>query len=84
MSKYWFIPKNYGWGFCPITWQGWLSSFFLLASMATSAYINNFFTPNPSPQDITRFFLDFFIIILISILYFVPKTKGKLKWRWGK
>ncbi len=23
-GKYWFKAKNYGWGWYPATWQGWL------------------------------------------------------------
>ncbi len=84
MTKYWFKPKRFGWGFCPISWQGWLATLFLLNLIFLSAYLNNFFTPYPSPQNIIRFCLDLFIIIALSIFYFTPKTKGQLKWRWGK
>lgn len=23
----WFVPKTYGWGLTPITWQGWVYAF---------------------------------------------------------
>lgn len=27
MSKPWFVPKKYGYGLTPVTWEGWVCTF---------------------------------------------------------
>jgi len=85
-NKYWFKPKTYGYGYYPITWEGWITTAILLLIVLTSAYINNFFniqTP-PTEENILRFFLDLILIIFSSEAFMRRKTKGTVKWNWGK
>jgi len=45
MNKYWFRKRkglgsnDYGWGWVPITWQGWTLVFVLVASVFVSAFV---------------------------------------------
>lgn len=80
-KKLWFKAKNYGWGWTPISWQGWavtiVCTFLIGYSIARESVLSD--TPSAalvgfSPQ----------VIILIAILLFVCYKKGeKPSWRWG-
>jgi len=83
-KKYWFKPKRYGWGFYPISWEGWLATLGLLGMVLISAYVNNFFTSAITAQDGFSFLFDLVVVIALSSVVFDGKTKGSVKWRWGK
>ena len=70
----WFKRKTYGYGWTPVTWQGWtviivwLISFYLVITGVNSELIKLVS-----------------ILILTGILIFVSYKKGeKPKWQWGK
>lgn len=84
MKKYWFLPKCYGYGFFPITWQGWLSTLILLGLIFLSAYVNNFFNQQASTQDGLRYLLDVVILASLFTAIFKDKVKGGLRWQWGR
>jgi len=83
-NKYWFRPKRYGYGFTPISWEGWVVTGVLLILVLTSAYANNVFTDTPLVQDWLRFLLDVVILSMLFALQFERKTKGELKWHRGR
>ncbi len=83
MTKYWFKPKRYGWGFFPISWEGWLLTLLLVALITLSAYLNGFSNPEITNEQGLRFIFDLFILTAIFSIISKPKTKGELKWRWG-
>jgi hypothetical protein len=82
MSKYWFKPKRFGWGFFPITWQGWLSTLVLLSTLLLSVYVNKI-NSEPSQSGVSKFILDTVIIISVFSCLFKDKVKGGLRWQWG-
>ena len=51
-----------------------------------SAYSNGFFTDpeHVSGENVVRYLFDVAIISVVLTLVFKPKTRGKLRWRWGK
>lgn len=80
-SKLWFKRKSFGWGWTPVSWQGWavLALYFLglikffresdLTSHSGSDFLINFAVP-----------FTMLTIFLIIICY----IKGeKPKWQWG-
>ena len=86
IHTYWFKPKNYGYGYFPITWEGVLITIAILILLLISAYINNFFnikTP-PNTRNGFRFVLDLTLIILSFNPIMEKKTKEKVTWKWGK
>lgn len=83
-NKYWFKPKRYGWGVYPVSWQGWLATLVLLNTLMLVVYVHGIGVEEITRREIASFILDFTIVIAISIVYFNPKTKGRLRWRWGK
>lgn len=82
MKKIWFKTKEYGWGWYPSSWQGWLV---LLAFIGFEVW--NFLhidaTSHSNSDTIRPFIIDTFIAvaILLAICY---KTGEKPRWHWGK
>lgn len=81
-KKYWFKAKNYGWGWTPSTWQGWLVlALFILVNI----YI--FKDIEQGSYSASSVFLNFIlpsilsVVVLIIICY---RTGEKPGWRWGK
>ena len=71
----WFVPKRYGYGATPVTWEGWALTFgfvaivFLLSIIFRHRVILLFAALAP--------FLIAFIVICART------TKGGWRWRWG-
>ncbi len=83
--KKWFIPKPYGWGFVPITWEGWLVTGIFTSLILVSGYLNNLFQPElMSRNDFINYLLDFAILIIALIYFSLPRTEGKVQWNWGE
>lgn len=81
--KYWFKRRRYGWGWTPVTWQGWLTIGFFMAVVIGGAM----FLPETKPTEISRDVLVFlaYIAIAATILFYISYNKGpEPKWRWGK
>ncbi len=78
--KEWFAAKTFGYGWYPVTWQGWLVVFLVILDIIFSGLSLTF---NPTAEG---FFLSFgqiiiAVVLLISICY---ATGEKAMWRWGK
>ncbi len=81
MKKLWFKAKNYGWGWRPVTWQGWVIvgvySFIIAFIFARTAKDSYF------ASDIIFGVSLPFIIITSLLFYICYKTGEKPSWRWG-
>ena len=81
--KYWFKRKRYGWGWTPVTWQGWA----LVAGVIGVALLAAFLMP-ADPKDTTVWqVIGYFGVMALSvatIFYFGYKHGPEPKWRWGK
>lgn len=84
MKKHWFMPKLYGYGFVPVSWQGWLATLVFLALIILSAYVNNFFNCQVGIQDGFGFLLNVIVLTCLFTIIFKDKVKGGLRWQWGK
>ncbi len=80
-NKIWFRAKEYGWGWYPVTWQGWLV-------LAAYIFFNvwNFLrldADSHSASDTLRPFI-FQTLILTVLLILICHRKGeKPGWHWG-
>lgn len=81
-KKIWFRRKLYGWGWMPITWQGWLVTLVYVA-MLIRIFLNIDKNSHSVSDTLIGYFLPFVLltIILIIICY---KTGEKPRWQWGK
>lgn len=79
-QKYWFKRKFYGWGWTPVTWQGWFVTFgYISILIALGLSIDE---ASPRREVSIIFILPFFVLtsLFVSILY---KTGEKPRWQWG-
>ena len=80
-KKHWFRAKNYGWGWYPASWQGWL----ILTAYAIIAIYRVFEVDkmfDSAESAIFRLFFELgFLTIVLVIICFL--TGEKPEWRWG-
>jgi hypothetical protein len=81
-KKLWFKAKNYGWGWYPVTWQGWSITLLYIAVLfwRTSA-LSKMFDTATSFSWRYMFEIAAITIPLIVICY---ATGEKPEWRWGE
>ncbi len=81
MSDLWFKRKLYGWGWTPVTWQGWLTIGVWFVVVMTFALTIDESSP---PREVFFTFLmpiTFVTLALIRVCY----AKGEPpRWQWGE
>lgn len=79
---YWFRAKLYGWGWTPVSWQGWVLTMIYLVLIARE-FLNVDKTSHSGSDTLIAFALPF---IFITVLFLsICWTKGERpRWRWGK
>ncbi len=77
---YWFRKKLYGWGWTPVTWQGWLVVGVYILCITLFAFTID---ENSPPNELMfTFFLP--IALLTAVLIRIAYKKGeKPSWQWG-
>jgi uncharacterized membrane protein YhaH (DUF805 family) len=80
-KKIWFKRRPYGWGWRPVSWQGWLTVFvYLLLIIIKFRYIDR--NSHSNSDTLIGFAVPF--IILTSILILICYQKGETpRWQWG-
>lgn len=77
---YWFKAKLYGWGWTPVTWQGWLIiAAYVFAVLGFTLTIDT----NSPPREVFFTFLipvTLLTVVLIRVCY---RTGEKPHWMWG-
>ncbi|MCX6746614.1 MAG: hypothetical protein NTU63_00580 [Candidatus Pacearchaeota archaeon] len=76
-KKLWFRAKRYGWGWYPVTWQGWLVTSILIIFITYIAIV--FLTKGK--------LIEYFVSLIVAmaiLMYICYKTGEKPRWRWGK
>ncbi len=82
INKIWFKAKMYGWGWQPVSWEGWVVTLIYIAAI-TLIFLdieNIYYSGNKAVITlIVRLIIN--TIFLLIICY----TRGeKPRWRWGK
>lgn len=81
MRKPWFKSKNYGYGWRPATWQGWLILIlFLILILANFFRIDAI---NHSISDLLANFIPQTVIMILALALISSITGEKAHWRWG-
>lgn len=80
-NKLWFKRKTYGWGWTPITWQGWVCVLvYILAIIAFALTIDE----NSSPREVA-FTFALPVVLLTLTMFRIGYAKGeKPRWQWGR
>ena len=81
MQHYWFRAKDYGWGWYPATWEGWLVLAIFIAAM-----VWNGFRLDVDSRSVSDTLRPFFIqtTLLVATLLVICWVKGERPvWRWG-
>lgn len=83
MKTYWFKAKTYGWGWYPVTWQGWLVIVGFLILDFGNAYRLDLMQKELVQRVAVELILEtlFLVVVLIAICYMTGEKPG---WRWGK
>jgi len=78
----WFVARTYGYGWYPITWQGWAIVFLVVIDIVFSSLA---ITLSYYPTLISVLFLSLQEIVVIILLIIICNLTGpKPKWRWGR
>lgn len=82
MKTIWFRRKSFGWGWQPVTWQGWVIMVVYLVVIMKAFFIANM-NAHSGSDALIGFALPF--IIFTTILIVICYKKGeKPRWQWGK
>ena len=87
-KKYWFVPKNYGWGLMPISWQGWVAVLVYIGLVLLYLVYGYGFdlstkVQSIAPSDIVKMVFDICVSAMLFIYVMEDKTDGKVRWYWG-
>ena len=82
MKKYWFKAKTYGWGWYPVTWQGWLVIVGFLILDVGNVYRLDLAQGTTDEKIALEFVLETFLLISV-LVWICYKTGEKPGWRWG-
>ena len=81
-EQYWFKRRRYGYGWTPVTWQGWLTVvFFLVVVLYGTVALDD--TPNNTSSKEALIYLVFLSINVVLLVIISSKKGPKPKWRWG-
>ena len=83
MKKIWFKAKTYGYGWYPVTWQGWLIIVGYIVVVVLAA-IFTIDTKSPDAAHGIGLFLIIETIAVITLILLARKYGEKARWRWGK
>ncbi|MEX0791171.1 MAG: hypothetical protein WD178_10390 [Actinomycetota bacterium] len=81
-TKYWFKRRRYGYGFMPVTWQGWAAvvGYMIVVIGMASAFL-------VAPEEVAAKEAGFFAIFFVTAtsgLILLSLSKGpRPRWRWG-
>ncbi len=78
-KEMWFRAKEYGWGWYPSTWEGWVLTLGYIAIAIVGASLT---TANPTTPFARIFFP--FLVLFTAVFIFICYARGeKPEWRWG-
>ena len=83
-KKYWFRNRRYGWGYTPVTWEGWLSLIVLIgAQFALFSTIMPAIREQSTAVHVAA--VAAIVVADLFVIAWVARTHGPSpRWRWGK
>lgn len=77
---YWFKAKLYGWGWVPVTWQGWAV---VLVYIVAVLFFGLTLDENSPTSEVFFTFLLPVILLTITLIRICYKKGPKPRWQWG-
>ena len=77
----WFRAKKFGWGWTPVAWQGWVSTFVYVLLLFLE--FRKADTGSHSGSDTLINFALPFALITLLFLFLAWGTGERPQWRWG-
>jgi uncharacterized membrane protein YhaH (DUF805 family) len=82
-KDYWFKRRRFGFGWIPVTKQGWgIVLLFLVLVIGPSFLLSDI--PQGEYRKEVGFYLGYVFIVASVLIYITAKKGPKPKWRWGK
>lgn len=83
-ERYWFKRKIWGWGWVPVTWQGWLVTLLYVALVSLRVLTREEAIPGNPDSGSNFLVFGLPLIVLTALFIFTAYRKGeKPKWQWG-
>ncbi|HRH93909.1 MAG TPA: hypothetical protein PKV72_05260 [Candidatus Peribacteria bacterium] len=84
MPKLWFAAKRYGYGWYPVTWEGWLTVLLFVALLLLPTGLAPWIGPPRYSESAFAAAFVCYAAVLTCVLLFVCVKKGEpARWRWG-
>jgi hypothetical protein len=85
MNKLWFRARDYGWGWTPVSVEGWLVmlAFVVGIGFGASFYVSRLKT-GTDPQTATILFLLWVAVLVAALITIAWATGERPRWRWGR
>ena len=80
-KKLWFKRKVFGWGWTPVTWQGWLISILYIGLIVLFALTID--QTSPPREVVFTFFLPV-LILTVTFIRIAYKKGERPRWQWGR
>jgi drug/metabolite transporter (DMT)-like permease len=77
----WFKRKLYGWGWTPVTWQGWLAT---LVYVGLAVLFALTIDENSPPQEVVFTFVIPVVLLTIAFIRVAYKKGESPRWQWGR
>jgi len=78
---YWFKSKIYGWGWTPVTWQGWAVTFVALALIIGNGIRLSRY--DISESEFAAYLIPHTIVIILVLIVICYAKGEKPRWQWG-
>lgn len=82
-KELWFKRKRYGYGYTPVTKQGWLVTCGFVCFLLLFTFMMQGWLETEQPLAIIVFITGLVVFILI-FLFVIQNHAPKAEWRWGK
>lgn len=80
-NQHWFKRRRYGYGWTPVTWQGWVWVSVLLVVVIGGAIV---LATNPYSNTLLWLYLTAVVTAVIALLIITTAKGPRPRWRWGK
>jgi general stress protein CsbA len=79
-NHYWFKRKLYGWGWTPVTWQGWVATLLYIGLIAAFALTID---ENSTTREIMFTFIMPLTFLTLAFIRVAYKKGERPRWQWG-